>query len=261
VTDELDRYFGITGQVVLVTGATGGIGAAMTEAFGAAGARLVISSNDEEECMKLGAALTSRGIEALALPTDVRSASALEHLVDSAVKRFGRIDALVCNAGVSGHFGSLAEADHADYVHAFDVNLRHPLLLCGRVAPLMAERGGGSIVLTSSIAGLRGNARIGLYGLTKAALAQLARNLAVEYGPRGVRANAIAPGLIRTRWADPILKDSEAIAKRLGQTPLRRIGEPSEVAAVALFLVGPGSTFITGQTLVVDGGTLISDGN
>ena len=155
----------------------------------------------------------------------------------------------------------MAEVDEASYAQTFDVNLRHAFILCGHIAPLMAERGAGSIILTSSIAGLRGNARIGLYALTKAALAQLARNLAVEYGPRGVRANAIAPGLIRTGWASAVLSNPQASEARLRQTPLRRIGEPWEVAAAALFLAGPGSSFITGQTLVVDGGTVISDAN
>jgi NAD(P)-dependent dehydrogenase (short-subunit alcohol dehydrogenase family) len=125
----------------------------------------------------------------------------------------------------------------------------------------MAARADGVLLFTSSIAALRGNRSIGLYGLTKAALSQLARNLAVEWGPSNVRANAIAPGLIRTAWAGAILSNPEASARRLGMTPLRRIGEPWEVAAAALYLASPGGRFVTGQTLVVDGGTMISDGN
>ena len=261
MTPGLDRYFGLAGRTVLLTGATRGIGLAMTEAFVDAGARLVIASNEAPECLKLGEELRARGVEALAVPTDVRSAEELRRLADAAVQRFGAIDVLVCNAGVSGPVGPMAEVDDAAYAQTFDVNLRHAFILCGHVAPLMAQRGAGSIIVTSSIAGLRGNARIGLYALTKAALAQLARNLAVEYGPRGVRANAIAPGLIRTSWASAVLSNPQASAARLGQTPLRRIGEPWEVAAAALFLAGPGSGFVTGQTLVVDGGTVISDGN
>jgi NAD(P)-dependent dehydrogenase (short-subunit alcohol dehydrogenase family) len=260
VTLGLDRYFGLAGRTVLLTGATRGIGAAMTEAFVDAGARLVIASNEGDECLKLGEELRARGVAALAVPTDVRSAEELRRLADAAEK-FGAIDVLVCNAGVSGPVGPMAEVDHVTYAQTFDVNLRHAFILCGHIAPLMAERGAGSIIVTSSIAGLRGNARIGLYALTKAALAQLARNLAVEYGPRGVRANAIAPGLIRTSWASAVLNNPQASEARLRQTPLRRIGEPWEVAAAALFLAGPGGGFVTGQTLVVDGGTVISDGN
>jgi len=261
VTLRLDRYFGLAGRTVLLTGATRGIGLAMTEAFVDAGARLVIASNEAHECVKLGEELRARGVPALAVPTDVRSAAELRRLADAAVQRFGAIDVLVCNAGVSGPVGPMAEVDDVSYAETFDVNLRHAFILCGHIAPLMAEHGAGSIIVTSSIAALRGNARIGLYALTKAALAQLARNLAVEYGPRGVRANAIAPGLIRTSWASAILSNPQASEARLRQTPLRRIGEPWEVAAAALFLAGPGSGFITGQTLVVDGGTVMSDGN
>ena len=125
----------------------------------------------------------------------------------------------------------------------------------------MAQRRDGVIVFTASIAGLRGNRSLGLYGLTKAALTQLARNLAVEWGPDNVRVNALAPGLIATSWAGAILRDPVASERRLSLTPLRRIGQPSEVAAAAVFLASPGAAFITGQTLVIDGGTVISDGN
>jgi NAD(P)-dependent dehydrogenase (short-subunit alcohol dehydrogenase family) len=261
MTSGLERYFGVAGSTVVLTGATRGIGLAMTEAFAAAGARLVISSNEQEACHALGKDLQARGVEAVAVTADVRSRADLGALVDAAVQRFHRIDVLICNAGISGPRGSMGDAGDTAFDELLDINLRHPLMLTGRVAPLMAQQGGGSIIVTSSIAGLRGNAHIGLYGITKAALTQLARNLAVEYGPSGVRANAIAPGLIRTSWADNILNSPQATASRLASTPLRRIGEPWEIAAAALFLAGPGSAFITGQTLVVDGGTLISDGN
>lgn len=149
----------------------------------------------------------------------------------------------------------------ADREQLYAVNLMHPIRLTGLIAPHMAARNRGSIVLLSSIAGLRGTSRLGHYGLTKAALAQLARNLAVEWGPSGVRANAIAPGLIETEWADAILSSPERAARRLGLTPLRRPGSPEEVAATALYLASDAGGFTTGQTIVVDGGTLISDGS
>jgi NAD(P)-dependent dehydrogenase (short-subunit alcohol dehydrogenase family) len=248
---SLDRYFGLEGKVALVVGATGGIGTEISRAFAAAGARLVLSSNDDTACDVLAEELGAKS-----RPADVRNTAELDGLLDAT----GAVDVLVCNAGISGHFGPLGEATEENRAEIFDVNLNPALHLSGKVAPVMAARGGGSIILMSSIAGLRGNARLGLYGLTKAALAQLARNLAVEWGPQGVRANAIAPGLIRTSWADAILSSPDKSAARLGETPLRRIGEPWEVAATALFLASPAAAFITGQTIVVDGGTLISDG-
>lgn len=248
----LDRYFGLEGKAALIVGATGGIGTEISRAFAAAGAKLVLSSNDEAACKSL-----VEELGATSHPADVRNTADIDGLVEAV----GAIDILICNAGISGHFGPLGDASDEDRSEIFDINLNAAIHLTSRTAPTMAARGGGSIILMSSIAGLRGNARLGLYGLTKAALSQLARNLAVEWGPRGIRANAIAPGLIRTSWADAILSSREKSAARLGQTPLRRIGEPWEVAGTALFLASPASAFITGQTIVVDGGTLISDGN
>ena len=171
------------------------------------------------------------------------------------------LDVLVCNAGVPGPAGPMQEASAHERERLFAINLHHPLLLSGLLAPAMAQRGGGSIVLLSSIAGLRGNAAIGLFGLTKAAVSQLARNLAAEWGPRGVRANAIAPGLVNTDWAQAIIGDAAAEQRRMQQTPLHRTAQPREIASVALFLNCEASSFITGQTSWPDGGTYISDGN
>jgi NAD(P)-dependent dehydrogenase (short-subunit alcohol dehydrogenase family) len=259
--NRLDRYFSLQDKVALVTGATKGIGRAMVDAFADAGATLVVSSNDSDATIALGSELKVRGIEASALSCDVSKSEDLEELVARTLQRYGKIDVLVCNAGIPGPAGPMSSATEEDVDALFRVNLHHPRLLSGMVAPHMANRGGGSIILTASIAGIRGNKNVGLYGLTKAALAQLARNLAVEWGPQNVRSNAISPGLISTEWASAILSNVDVASRRLGLTPLRRVGEPWEIAATALFLASPGGGFITGQNIIVDGGTVISDGN
>lgn len=175
--------------------------------------------------------------------------------------RHGRIDVLVCNAAVQGPAGPIGETSAADWQQVMGINLESDLSLSSRVILGMARRGGGAVILMSSIAGLRGNGAIGLYGLSKAALAQLARNLAVEWGPKGVRVNAISPGLIRTPLAARLLADEGFMERRLSLTPLRRVGEPHEIAGVAVMLASRAGGFITGQNLVVDGGTLIGDGS
>jgi NAD(P)-dependent dehydrogenase (short-subunit alcohol dehydrogenase family) len=255
---NLERDFGLAGKVVLITGATRGIGLAMSEAFADAGAALVLASEEATAAAELADRLSA---DAIGVRADVTRADDLAALVAAAMARLGRIDVLVCNAGIAGPHGPMAAAEDEALDRLLDVNLRHPLRLANLVAPIMAAAGGGVLLLTASIAGLRGNKGVGLYGLTKAALAQLARNLAVEWGPHGIRANAVAPGLIATGWADAILANPDATKRRLSLTPLRRIGTPREVAATAVFLAGPGAGFITGQTIVVDGGTIISDGN
>ena len=257
----MGRLFDLTGKVALVTGATQGLGLAIAEALAEQGARVLLSDLDVAACERVAAGMRSRGLQVDGHAADLAQVAALERLVAHVQAEFGGIDILVCNAGIQGHSGPLAAATDLDWQRVIEVNLRAAARLTTHLIPSMAARGGGSVVLMSSIAGLRGNGAIGLYGLSKAALAQLARNLAVEWGPQGVRVNAVSPGLIRTPLATGLLGDDAFMARRLQATPLRRIGEPQEIAGVVVMLVSQAGGFVTGQNLVVDGGTMISDGS
>lgn len=249
--------FDLTGKCALVTGSTRGIGRAIAETFVAAGARVVLSSEDAGDTARVAAVLGQTGIAC-----DVTDDAALAALVTGTVAALGGLDILVCNAGITGQAGPFAGVDMADYDRVMALNLRSQVVLCNLALPHIAERGeGGCVVLMASLSALRGNATINAYALAKAGLAQLARNLAVEWGPKGVRANAIAPGFIATDLARPLLEDPVFMARRMQMTPLRRPGTVEEVAGAAVFLASKAGGFVSGQTLVVDGGTLVTDGS
>ena len=251
--------FRLDGKRAIVTGATRGIGKAIAMELARAGARVVVSSNEPAGCDEVAEELTGQGLKAVSAPCDVAVDAELERLVARTLEAFGGVDILVCNAGVNRHHGPAAEASDDAYDTTMRINTRSPFRLCNLVAPIMARQRDGSIIIISSLAGLRGNRAIAVYAMSKAANAQLARNLAVEWGPSNVRANAISPGLVETEFAKPILGDVERLAQRVRQTPLRRVGSPTEIAGCAVFLASPAGAFVTGQNLVCDGGTLIAD--
>jgi NAD(P)-dependent dehydrogenase (short-subunit alcohol dehydrogenase family) len=234
---------------------------AIAEILATAGATVVISSNEADRCERVAAQMRREGQAVTGIPCDVAFRREVDDLARATLDLHGHIDILVCNAGISGHAGPVSTASDSDWDRIMTVNLRSVLWLTSRVIPGMAERSDGSVIIVSSIAGLRGNKALGLYGVSKAGSAQLARNLAVEWGPSNIRVNAISPGVIETQLASPMLNDSVVLARRIALTPLRRVGQPSEVAGVALLLASSAGAFITGQNLVVDGGTTISDGN
>jgi NAD(P)-dependent dehydrogenase (short-subunit alcohol dehydrogenase family) len=256
-----DGLFRLDGKVALVTGATRGIGYAIACEMARAGARVVLSSNEPEACALRSDELRRAGLDVLGLPCDVGQRAQLQALVETTLRERSRIDVLVCNAGVAPHFGPIGSSTDADWDETMRINLQSVLWLTSLVIPGMAARCDGAVILTASISSLRGNKAIGLYGVSKAGIAQLARNLAVEWGPENVRVNAISPGLIATEFARPLLDNPELLRRRLQLTPLRRVGRPEEIAGVARMLAAPAGAFITGQNLVVDGGTVISDGN
>lgn len=257
----INDLFGLAGRTALITGAGGGLGSAIADLFGSAGARLILLDRDETDMEHVVAALRARRTEVRTIAADLLDTAGLKAKALSLVQQGDVPDCLVLNAGIQGPAGPLGDVSDEEWQTVMTVNLVSAHALTSVFAPLMARRGGGSIVLMASIAALRGNKAIGLYSLTKAALAQLARNLAVEWGPLNVRANAIAPGLIRTPLAGDLMGNSSFMVRRLSMTPLRRVGEPEEIAATALYLASNAGAFTTGQTIVVDGGTVISDGS
>lgn len=250
--------FSLVGQTALITGAHRGIGLAVARQMGLAGACVVISSIDAAGCIAARDGLIAEGIDAVAMTCDVGDDDQLDALVQQC-HAIAPLDILVCNAGINPHFGSLVNVADEEYDAIMRINLRSVVQLCNRVIPSMAERGAGSVILTSSISGLRGNGKIGVYALSKAAIAQLARNYAVEFGPQGVRTNSISPGLIATEFAAPIMNDPDGLKARLLKTPLRRVGTADEIGAAAVYLAAPAGAFVNGHNLVVDGGTTISD--
>lgn len=250
--------FDLAGRTAIVTGSTRGIGLGIAQLFAEAGANVVVSSEDAADVAETQTVLAGQGYRVRGLACDVTDSDALAALVEGTRSAFGGIDILVCNAGITGEAGSWS-LDDFDRVMA--INLRSMVALTGLALPHMAERGTGSVILMSSLSALRGNGSINAYALAKAGVAQLARNLAVQWGPKGVRVNAIAPGLIRTPLSEPLIASEAFMERRLQMTPLRRIGEVEDIAATALFLASDAGRFITGQQIAVDGGTSITDGS
>ncbi len=250
--------FDLSGKVAIVTGSTKGIGKAIAKAFARAGAKVVISSRKADMCDDVAAEIRAEGHEAMAIPCHVGRRHDLETLVSKTVKAWGGVDILVCNAATNPVYGPMVDAGDDAFSKIMETNVLSVYQLCNMVCPLMAERGGGSVIVISSIAGLRGNTVIGIYGVSKAAEAGLVRNLAVEWGPKGIRANAISPGLIKTDFARALWEDPVRLERAENQTPLRRIGEPEDIAGVALFLACDASAYVTGHNLVADGGETIS---
>ena len=248
--------FDLDGKVAVVTGSSRGIGKAIAMRMAEHGARVVISSRKIEACEAVAAEIRADGGTAIAKACHVGRKEQLQALVDATIAEWGGIDILVCNASVNVYAGPSAGMSDQAYERVMDTNVKSMFWLTNMVLPGMAARGGGSVIIISSIGGLQGSDRLGIYSVSKAAEMQMARNIAVEYGPEHIRANCIAPGLIKTDFSRALWEDPSFYRQSVLEAPLQRIGEPDDIAAAAVFLAGSGGSFMTGQTLVIDGGRL-----
>jgi NAD(P)-dependent dehydrogenase (short-subunit alcohol dehydrogenase family) len=249
--------FDLAGKVALVTGSTKGIGKAIAEQMANAGARVVISSRKADACEKVCAEFAARGQEALAVPCNVGQKEELTRLVETVMGKWGRIDALVCNAATNPYFGPMLNASDEVFDKIMLTNVKSVMWLANMVLPQMAERRDGAMIIISSIGALRGSSQLGLYATSKAAEAGMCRALACEWGPKNIRVNCIAPGLIRTDFARALWENDERRKAREATTPLRRIGDPVDIGGVAVFLASQAGSFVTGQMIVADGGVTI----
>jgi len=254
--------FDLTGRVAIITGSSRGIGRAIAEAMADQGAKVVISSRKAEACAEVADAINAKHGEgrAIAVAANISAKGELQNLVNQTGAAFGRIDVLVCNAASNPYYGPMAGISDDQFRKILDNNIVSNHWLIQMVAPEMIERKQGSIIIVSSIGGLKASPVIGAYNISKAADFQLARNLAAEFGPHQVRVNCIAPGLIRTDFARALWENPQTLQMVTMHTPLQRIGEPEEIAGAAVFLASPASTFVTGQAIVVDGGSTIGVG-
>jgi NAD(P)-dependent dehydrogenase (short-subunit alcohol dehydrogenase family) len=250
--------FDLTGKVAIVTGSSKGIGRAIAEAMARAGAKVVISSRKAEACEEVAAPLRKEGREVAVIPCHIGKRADCEALVAKTKDHFGTVDALVCNAAVNPYYGPLNGLTDEAFDKVMQTNVRSNLWLANLVRPDMAAKGGGAIIIVSSIGGLKGTDKLGIYAISKAADFQLARNLAIECGVDNIRVNCIAPGLVRTDFAKALWDNPETLRQTESRTPLRRIGEPDDIAGAAVFLASRAGNWMTGQTIVIDGGVTIA---
>jgi len=249
--------FDLSGKVALVTGSTKGIGKSMAEELARAGCKIVVSSRKADACEAVRAEFEKQGFDVLAQPCNISRKEELQALVDKTLAKWGRIDIAIANAAANPYYGPLTEIPDEAFDKVFHNNVKSVLWLAALTLPGMAQRGGGSFITVGSIGGLRASTVLGAYAISKAADHHLVRCLAAEWGPKNVRVNAIAPGLVRTDFAKALWEDEKRRTEREAQTPLRRLGEPRDIGGIAVFLASEAAAFITGQVIVADGGVTV----
>ncbi len=248
----------LTGKVAVVTGASRGIGRAIGLQFAQAGAKVTVCSRKLENVEKVAEEIRAAGGEALAIQAHVGHADQVEEMVARTVETFGRVDIAVNNAATNPQFGPILDATEGQWDKILDTNLKSVFRVAKAVAPHMKAQGGGKIINIASIAGLRPSPAMGIYSVSKAAVIMLTQVLALELAPANIQVNAIAPGVIRTRFSQLLWQTPQLAEPILKGTPLGRFGEPEDVAGLALFLASPASDYVTGAVFVVDGGMSVA---
>jgi NAD(P)-dependent dehydrogenase (short-subunit alcohol dehydrogenase family) len=246
--------FSLAGRTALVTGGSRGIGRAIALAMAASGARVAVCSRHLEACATVADEITGAGGEALAVAGNVGRAEDAPRIVEAVMERFGALDILVNNAATNPQFGPLVDAEDSAVDRIFEVNVQGPLRLTSAAVHAWMGEHGGAIINIASVGGIQPEALIGAYNASKAALINLTRTLSRELGDKGIRVNAIAPGLVATDFARVLIETPSIHDHIVGQTALKRHAEPDEIAGAAVFLASDASSYVTGSTLVVDGG-------
>jgi NAD(P)-dependent dehydrogenase (short-subunit alcohol dehydrogenase family) len=253
----MGQLFDLTGKVAIVTGSSRGIGRAIAERMAEHGAKVVISSRRASSCQEVADGINAKYPgHALVIPANISSKEELQTLVDETIATWGKVDVLVCNAASNPYYGPMSGISDDQFRKVLDNNILSNHWLCQMVAPGMKERQDGAIIIISSIGGLRGSTVIGAYNVSKAADLMLARNLAHEFGPYNIRVNCICPGLVKTDFAKALWDTPEAEEKSLTYNPLKRLGEPDDIAGGAVFLAAAAGSWVNGHGLVMDGGTV-----
>ena len=249
--------FDLSGKTAVLTGASKGMGLAMATALAEHGARVVISARNQDQLETAAQTINSLCGKDMAIPivANAGQREALENLVETARSRAGSIDIVIGNAGVNPYFGPTSEISDAAYQKTMTTNVQSNLWLAQLTVPDMVKKGAGSVIFTASVAALKPSEQLGTYGMSKLALIGLTRNLAQEFGPHGVRFNAICPGLIRTDFARELWENPEVEDRIQQQIPLRRLGEADDLKGLAVFLASDASRYMTGQALTVCGGS------
>jgi len=250
----MSNNFDLTGKVAIVTGSTKGIGKAIAIAMAEQGAKVVVSSRDKDRVKETTDFIKDKGHDAIGIACNVGHKDQLSELVEKTISQWGKVDIAVGNAAINPHYGSSMEIPDEIFSKVMQTNIQSNLWLAQLVSPIMKKQNDGVIIYISSIGGFRGSDVIGTYGISKAADIQLARNLAIELGPSNIRVNCIAPGLVKTDFARALWDDPDYAEPRIASTPLRRFGEPEDISGAAIYLASSSGRWITGQTIVIDGG-------